>query len=69
MNETLARLLDAAREDGLLREELGFRGLIITDALGMNGFCSWADYDQRMLDCFNAGRICSSGRKQNAFLC
>ncbi len=40
---------------GLLREELGFRGLIITDALGMNGFCSWADYDQRMLDCFNAG--------------
>ncbi len=39
----------------LLRGELGYRGLIITDALGMNGFCSWADYDERMIDCFNAG--------------
>ena len=39
----------------LLRGELGYRGLIISDALVMNGFCSWADYDTRMLDAFNAG--------------
>lgn len=39
----------------LLRGELGFKGMITTDALGMNGFCSWADYDTRMLDAFNAG--------------
>lgn len=39
----------------LLRGELGYRGLIISDALCMNGFYSWADYDTRMLDAFNAG--------------
>ena len=39
----------------LLRGELGYRGLIISDALIMNGFCSWADYDTRMMDAFNAG--------------
>lgn len=39
----------------LLRRELGYRGLIISDALIMNGFCSWADYDTRIMDAFNAG--------------
>ncbi|MBE6371064.1 MAG: hypothetical protein E7055_03195 [Lentisphaerae bacterium] len=39
----------------LLLGELGYRGLIISDALVMNGFCSWADYDTRMMDAFNAG--------------
>lgn len=39
----------------LLRGELGFEGIIVTDALSMCGFCSWAPYEQRMLDCFNGG--------------
>ncbi len=39
----------------LLRGELGFEGIIVTDALTMCGFCSFADYEQRMLDCFNGG--------------
>ncbi len=39
----------------LLRGELGFEGIIVTDALTMCGFCSYASYEQRMLDCFNGG--------------
>ena len=39
----------------LLRGELGYRGLIVSDALGMNGFCSWADYETRMIDAFEGG--------------
>lgn len=39
----------------LLRGELGYKGLIISDALCMNGFYSWGDYDTRMLDALNAG--------------
>lgn len=39
----------------LLRGELEFEGIIVTDALSMCGFCSYADYEQRMLDCFNGG--------------
>lgn len=40
---------------GLLREEMGFKGIILTDALTMNGFISWGSYEERMLDSFNAG--------------
>ncbi len=39
----------------LLRGELGFQGVAVTDALTMAGFCTWAPYEQRMLDCFQAG--------------
>lgn len=39
----------------LLRGELGYKGLIVTDALGMTGFCSWADYETRLIDSFNGG--------------
>lgn len=39
----------------LLREELGFKGIIVTDALCMAGFHVWAEYRERMLDAFNAG--------------
>ena len=39
----------------LLRGELGYKGLIVSDALGMNGFCSWADYETRLIDAFNGG--------------
>ena len=39
----------------LLRGELGFRGIILTDALCMNGFISWGDYEKRILDSFNGG--------------
>ncbi len=39
----------------LLRRKMGFEGIIVTDALTMCGFCSWAPYEQRLLDCFNGG--------------
>ena len=39
----------------LLRNELGFKGIILTDALCMNGFVSWGDYEDRMLASFNGG--------------
>ncbi len=39
----------------LLRGELGFEGVIVTDALTMAGFCGWASYEQRIVECFNAG--------------
>ena len=39
----------------LLRKEMGFKGIILTDALCMNGFISWGNYEERMLDALNAG--------------
>ncbi len=39
----------------LLRGELGFKGIILSDALSMCGFKSWGDYDERMIDSFNGG--------------
>jgi len=39
----------------LLRNELGFKGIILTDALVMCGFTSWAKYEERILDSFNGG--------------
>lgn len=39
----------------LLRRKMGFKGIIVTDALTMCGFCSWAPYEQRILECFNGG--------------
>jgi len=39
----------------LLRGELGFKGIILTDALCMCGYASWADYEKRTLDSFNGG--------------
>jgi beta-N-acetylhexosaminidase len=39
----------------LLRKELGFKGIILTDALGMCGYVSWAGYEERILDSFNGG--------------
>jgi len=39
----------------LLRGELGFQGIVLTDALTMNGFTSWADYDERIIDSFDGG--------------
>jgi len=39
----------------LLRGELGFEGVIVTDALTMGGYCSWADYEIRILATFNGG--------------
>lgn len=40
---------------GLLRERLGFDGVVLSDALDMGGFLSWGDYTQRIIDCFNCG--------------
>ncbi len=39
----------------LLRGELGFNGLILSDALCMIGYVSWADYETRIIDSVNAG--------------
>jgi beta-N-acetylhexosaminidase len=39
----------------LLRGDLGFKGIILTDALCMNGFISWGTYEERILDSFNGG--------------
>ncbi|ASA25210.1 glycoside hydrolase family 3 protein [Paenibacillus donghaensis] len=39
----------------LLRERLGFEGVVLSDALDMGGFLSWGDYRKRMIDCFNSG--------------
>ena len=39
----------------LLRGELGFDGIIVSDALSMAGFLSWGDYETRILDSFNGG--------------
>lgn len=39
----------------LLRGELGFKGIILTDALSMCGYKSWGRYDERILDAFNGG--------------
>ncbi|NER11557.1 beta-glucosidase [Muriicola jejuensis] len=38
-----------------LKEDLGFRGLILTDALNMNGVTSFAGEDQAALEAFLAG--------------
>jgi beta-N-acetylhexosaminidase len=39
----------------LLRGEMGFKGIILTDALCMNGFICWGSYEERMIDSFNGG--------------
>ncbi|MBT2288994.1 hypothetical protein J7E73_07575 [Paenibacillus albidus] len=39
----------------LLRERLGFEGVILSDALDMGGFLAWGDYRKRIVDCFNCG--------------
>lgn len=41
---TVSRLLNQV----LLRERLGFRGLIVSDATGMAGLTSWADREERV---------------------
>lgn len=39
----------------LLREEMGFKGIIVSDALIMAGFTSWAKHRERTIAAFNAG--------------
>ena len=40
---------------GLLRERMGFSGVIVSDALEMAGFTGWAPYAERIVEAFNAG--------------
>ena len=40
---------------GLLREEMGFDGVVITDAVGMAGLKTLCPYDERLIRCINAG--------------
>lgn len=39
----------------LLREDLRFKGVIVTDALNMGGFTGWGDYRTRIIGCVNSG--------------
>jgi len=39
----------------LLRQELNFDGVLVTDALCMAGYVTWNDYEERILATFNAG--------------
>ena len=39
----------------LLRDRLGFQGLIVTDAVDMGGFMDWDVYDNRMIASLNCG--------------
>lgn len=39
----------------LLREEMGFQGILVSDALIMSGFISWAKHRERTIAAFNAG--------------
>lgn len=39
----------------LLREQLGFNGVTVTDALNMGGFTGWGEYKTRIIDCVNSG--------------
>ena len=39
----------------LLREEMGFQGILVSDALIMAGFTSWAKHRERTIAAFNAG--------------
>ena len=39
----------------LLRERMGFEGVIVSDALQMAGITGWAPYEERTLEAFNAG--------------
>lgn len=39
----------------LLRERMGFEGVVLSDALDMGGFLAWGNYEKRIVDCFNCG--------------
>lgn len=39
----------------LLRDKLGFEGVIVSDALNMSGYISWGTHRQRIIQSFNAG--------------
>lgn len=54
-NEILPATLSKNLLNGLLREHLGFNGLIITDATGMCGFNSFATRKESMVNSVNAG--------------
>jgi beta-N-acetylhexosaminidase len=40
---------------GLLKEELGFKGVVISDALDMGGFLGWYPREQAEIECFKTG--------------
>ena len=40
---------------GLLRQQMNFRGVIVSDALTMAGFTGWAPRERRLIEAFNAG--------------
>jgi len=39
----------------LLKQELGFKGVIVSDALTMGGFIKWFERTQSLIECFKAG--------------
>ncbi|MCB9150406.1 MAG: hypothetical protein H6641_16755 [Caldilineaceae bacterium] len=53
--DALPATLDSKLLNGLLRDELGFDGLIISDATGMIGMTTRVPTDQRVVECIKAG--------------
>ena len=53
--DALPATLDSKLLNGLLREELGFDGLIISDATGMIGMTTRVATNQRVVECIKAG--------------
>ena len=53
-HELLPATLSKYLLNGLLREHLGFNGLIITDASGMCGFNSFATREETVVNAINA---------------
>ncbi len=39
----------------LLREEMGYQGIVVSDALIMAGITSWSSWADRTIEAFNAG--------------
>jgi beta-N-acetylhexosaminidase len=52
---TLPATLSPAIMTGLVRRELGFTGLLISDGLGMKGITAYFSMDDAMIRCINAG--------------
>jgi beta-N-acetylhexosaminidase len=39
----------------LLRNRMGFKGVVVSDALDMGGYVGWDNYEERTIECFNSG--------------
>ncbi|MEK4061970.1 MULTISPECIES: glycoside hydrolase family 3 protein [Paenibacillus] len=54
-NKPVPATVSARITTELLRNRMGFEGVVLSDALDMGGFLAWGDYETRIVDCFNCG--------------